>query len=131
MNTEELINYFEKKYNKNINKFFDNEWCEISQFQYLTEEFMDKYENKLDWFYISACQKLSEEFIEKYKNKLDWDYISSHQKLSGEFIHKYKNKINWYCISKQNKINYLQYKVKNSIISSEKYLKEILKLKTE
>ena len=109
MNTNELINYFEKKYNKKTNEFNDiewYEWIEISQFKYLTEEFM-----------------------EKYKNKVNWLYISKYQNLSGEFIHKYKEKINFKHISKQNKINYFQYQVKNNIISNSEYLKEILKLK--
>ena len=128
MNTKELIIYFEKKYNKKINKFNDTKWYEISEFQYLTEEFIEKYENKVDWIWISAYQKLSEKFIEKYKNEVDWHLISYYQKLSGEFINKYKEKINFKHISKENKINYLKYQVKYNIISNSDYLKEILKI---
>ena len=82
MNTEELINYFEKKFNKKINEFNYYEWVEISCFEYLTEEFIQKYENKVHWGCISINQKLSENFIEKYKNKIDWYWISSYQILS-------------------------------------------------
>ena len=104
MNTKELISYFEKEYDKKINQFNNYEWYKISKFKYLTEE-----------------------FIEKYKNKVNWVWISEHQKLSGEFIHKFKNRIVFQLISKQNKINYLKYQVKNNIISNEEYLKELLK----
>ena len=41
---------------KDIEKFFD--------------ENMDNF--KVDWYCISIYQKLSEEFIEKYKNKIIW-----------------------------------------------------------
>ena len=68
----------------NIEKFFD--------------ENIDNFE--VDWDYISVYQKLSEEFIEKYIDKVDWWYISKYQKLSEEFIEKYIDKLNWYCISK-------------------------------
>ena len=105
MNSKELINYFEEKYNKKIRKFNYCEWAEISQFKYLTEEFIEKYQNKVSWYWISRCQK-----------------------LSGDFINKFKNEINFNYLSKQNKINYLQYKVKNNIISNEEYFKELLKL---
>ena len=128
MNTEELINFFEKGYNKKINDFY-YEWNEISEFKYLTEAFIDKYKDEVDWYLISYCQNLSEKFIEKYQKKVKWFYISKYQKLSGDFINKFKDKITFTHISKQNKINYLQYKVKNNIISNSEYLKKILKLK--
>ena len=70
MNTKELIIYFENKYNKKINKFNDNEWYEISEFQYLSEKFIEKYENKVKWGYISRFQKLSEEFMKKFRFNL-------------------------------------------------------------
>ena len=108
MNTKELITYFEKEYNKKTNDFNDNEWYKISYFEYLTEEFIEKYQNKVKWYSISYCQK-----------------------LSGEFINKYKEKINFDFLSKQNKINYLKYQIKHNIMSNEEYFKELLKLHTE
>ena len=56
MNTQELIELFSKKYGSN-----PNNW---------------------DWNYISIKQKLSEEFIEKFKDKVDWNWISLNQVLS-------------------------------------------------
>jgi len=50
-------------------------------------------------------QKLSEEFIEKYSNKLSWLGISIYQKLSEEFIKKHSDKLIMNCI-------YIKYKNK-------------------
>ena len=52
--------------------FTVEEWKDISSYEYLPEEFMEKYQDKVYWNYISAYQKLSEEFIEKYENKVNW-----------------------------------------------------------
>ena len=35
-----------------------------------------------NWNQISKYEYLSEEFIECYKDKVNWDYISTYQKLS-------------------------------------------------
>jgi len=70
-----------KKYNGN--------WKYISEYQTLSESFIERYKNKVDWEWISANQKLSEKFIEKHKDKVSWEYISQYQKLSDIFINKY------------------------------------------
>lgn len=45
------------------------------------------------WNIICTNQKLSEEFIEKYEDKIDWHCISLFQDLSWEFIKKYSKNI--------------------------------------
>ena len=45
------------------------------------------------WDIISINQKLSEEFIEKYQDKLNWSSISLFQDLSWDFIQKFSKKI--------------------------------------
>ena len=45
------------------------------------------------WDIISINQKLSEEFIEKYQDKLNWSSISLFQDLSWDFIQKFNKKI--------------------------------------
>ena len=91
---------------KDIEKFFDENkdnfevyWSYISEFQILSEEFIEKHSDKVNWEYISKYQKLSEEFIEKYYDKVDWYNISKYQILSEEFIEKHCDKVNWYLIS--------------------------------
>ena len=47
----------------------------------------------LRWQLISQEEKLSEEFIEKFQDKVDWEWISFFQKLSEEFIEKFQDKL--------------------------------------
>ena len=80
-------------------------WDWISAYQKLSEEFIEKFQEKVYWDYISRYQKLSEKFIEKFQEKVNWDYISSSQKISEEFIEKFQEKVNWICISKYQKLS--------------------------
>src|SRR5574344_2076628 len=97
---------------KDIEKFFDEnvdnfevDWYYISKNQKLSEEFIDKYNDKVYWGYISQYQKLSEEFIEKHYDKVYWCYISIYQTLSEEFIEKHKHKVDWGYISQFQKLS--------------------------
>src|SRR5574343_1731177 len=94
----EEIKDIEKFFEENMDNF-EVDWGCISEYQKLSEEFIEKHYDKVDWDYISINQKLSEELIDKYNNKVDWDNISKYQKLSEELIEKYNNKVDWYCIS--------------------------------
>ena len=89
--------YSEEELEGNIHLFSDYDWYLISQFQNLSEDFIDKHSGKVDWIAICRTQILSELFIEKNLDKLDWYYISMYQKLSERFIRKHIRKIdiNW------------------------------------
>jgi len=79
----------------------------VSQYQKLSESFIDKFQDRVDWHYISIYQKLSEEFIKKFQGKLNLYYISKYQKLSQAFIKKYNIKIsenNWLYVSEYQKM---------------------------
>jgi len=47
----------------------------------------------LDWKAISTIEDLSEQFIDKYIDKLFWGYISSYHVLTPEFVVKYMDKL--------------------------------------
>ena len=64
---------------------------EITDIEKFFDENMDNF--GINWGYISIRQKLSEEFIEKYFDKVNWDSISRYQTLSEEFRQKHKDKI--------------------------------------
>ena len=100
---EEIID-IEKFFDENINNF-EVDWDYISEYQTLSEEFIEKHVDKVVWDYISIYQKLSEEFIEKHVDKVVWYYISRCQKLSEEFIEKYSNKVYWHDISEYQKLS--------------------------
>jgi len=104
MNIEYFIKNWKSIKEEDIS-FSEDEWIDISSYKYLSKEFINNYENKVDWDYISAYQKLSEEFMEKYEFKLRWHYISKYQKLSEPFIEKYKNRVDWYLISRYQNLS--------------------------
>ena len=64
------------------------DWNDISRNKTLSEDFIEKYKDKVDWNEISFHQKLSERFIEKHADKVNWRYITYCQKLSKEFLRK-------------------------------------------
>ena len=70
-------------------------WRGISANQNLSEEFIEKFQDKVNWRIISANQKLSEKIIKKFQNRVDWDNISIYQKLSEKFIEEFLDKV--YC----------------------------------
>jgi hypothetical protein len=94
----------------------------------INKEIRTKFEKRIhkghidiDWEEISCNQKLSEEFIEKFQNKVDWDAISIHQKLSEEFIQKFQDKVNWGYISIYQKTLFKNL-LKNLNIKLNKYI---------
>ena len=88
----EEIKDVEKFFNENINNFVV-EWYYISEYQKLSESFIEKYSDKVNWRNISKYQNLSESFIEKYTDEICWYNILTYQKLSESFIEKHKNKL--------------------------------------
>lgn len=86
-------------------------WKNISQYHLLSEEYIKKFQNKVNFWRISQYQKLSEEFIVEFHDRVNWTCISQYQKLSEEFINKFQDKVNWIRISQYQKL-------------SEKFIKE-------
>lgn len=80
-------------YDLRISRFSWTIWKHISEHQVLSEEFIRKYQNKLDWVYISAYQKLSEDFIREFQYKVFWLFIFQYQDLSEEFKKEFQDKI--------------------------------------
>ena len=72
------------------------DWENISWQQELSEEFITKFQDKVNWWRISEYQKLSEEFISKFQEHVDWWCITRYQKLSEEFMTKFQDKVYWY-----------------------------------
>ena len=60
----------------------------------MSENFIDKYTDKIDWYLISKYQKLSEDFIDKHTDKVGRYSISRYQVISPEFADKHNIKIN-------------------------------------
>ena len=77
-------------YNKNneIDDFTENNfnWRDISRYQYLSESFIEKFQDKVDWFYITEYQVISEPFIEKFYNYINLDNLFIYNKLIDKQI---------------------------------------------
>jgi len=68
------------------NTYFD--WYAISKLD-LSEQFLDKYKDKIDWYQCLSRHKITEieKFVKRYKP--EWKYVLGTQDLSEELIEKY------------------------------------------
>lgn len=75
-------------------------WSLILGFNKVSEEFICKHMDDMGfaekgWSYISVHQHLSENFLKKYQDKLDWWLICRYQDISTDFMLEVFNKIKW------------------------------------
>lgn len=73
--------------------------------QVLSEDFIRRYQDKLNWRVISECQTLSEDFIREFKDKVRWDSISWRQILSEDFIKEFIDKLDPYLVCRDQKLS--------------------------
>lgn len=68
-------------------------WIHLLQRQQFSEDLLTEMAANFDccWEVISKHQNLSENYIEKFKDKLDWEIIFEHQKMSGKFLKEHSN----------------------------------------
>ena len=120
--------YINKELGTHYNSDNDISWSYLTMYKNLSEDFIEKFKDKLDWFDISEYQKLSEDFIERHKDNLFWcsilinqvlseefierhiesipfEVISSCQQLSEAFIERHANDINWVSISRHQALS--------------------------
>ena len=75
----------DSQYELLIKKYKDINWSLISK-RILTEEFIDKYANKLDWGVLSAWQPLTSYIINKYEKKINWEQVSMNYSIDENTI---------------------------------------------
>lgn len=114
-----IINYLIDLLEKDFVIYNDYNWEKISKYIYLSEHFINRYNNQLNWEHICQYQQLSEHMMEKYIYKIDWFLISLYQKLSEQFMSKYKENICWINISMYQKIS------KKFVKKYKKYIHEL------
>jgi hypothetical protein len=70
----------------------------------VTEKNLKTVEHKLNSFGVYTWQIcrmiLSDDFIGKFQDKMDWRYISSNYPLTEIFIEEFPDKINWEAVSR-------------------------------
>jgi hypothetical protein len=104
--SQDVVDIIEKiiegqKLNCSIEEFEEKsdkrKWSIISRYQFLSEDFMRKFEDKLDWYWISRYQKLSEDFIREFHHKIDlFRIFYSGPKLSTDFLYDFRYELNDY-----------------------------------
>ena len=117
--TEELISYFTDFFGTPYPKDWD--WIAISEYKYLTEDFIRRFKNKVSWRIISMSQRLSEEFIAEFSTRVNWFLIATKQRISRALLDQFKiyrkdymnNILDVYyrynhCVTPQEKIKYLR-----------------------
>ena len=77
----------------------------ISSQCYLSEEFMERFANKLNWEFISRWQRLSNGFIRKFKYELDWRQMVSTQALSEDLMEEHAQLIDWGNVARYQKLS--------------------------
>lgn len=74
------------------------DWNYMSQKKELSDEFIAKFQDKLNWKIILK-KKVSNELLERCKENVDWDYVSKEYPLEDAFITQFKDKLNWFILS--------------------------------
>ena len=64
--TNLIINILKKFPQLKKNKYIN--WKKISEYKYLSEDFIREFKDYVDWYNISLYQKLSEDFIREFKD---------------------------------------------------------------
>jgi len=98
-----------KKYKKELNMFI------VISNNLLSEKFIEKEIVKMGlWYEISKYQKLSEEFIEKYYDKINFNFLVQNTKIKIKTMKSFINNVNVNTLKRQNtKIN-LKYRQKEN-----------------
>jgi hypothetical protein len=86
--------YSEEELEDNVNLFDIDDWQYVSGFQVLSENFIEKYSDKVDWINVSYSQKLSQNFIRKHINKICINWLILNRNISKELRCKIINEIN-------------------------------------
>ncbi len=93
---KEILKSILKSYDtKNIKELNNNDWNYISAYRILSENFIEKYQNKVNWTYILQEQELSNKFFKKYCNRVslnNWRIKNFYSKELKEKIEKYQKK---------------------------------------
>jgi len=87
--TKRLSEEFIEKYKNKLN------WEKICMYQKLSENFINKHRLYVYWKNISMCQKLSEQFIINNSKYVDWTNIAIYQNVSSNLLEKFSHKINY------------------------------------
>jgi hypothetical protein len=87
-------------------KLKHNHWLAISEYQVLTEEFMEKYKMCIDWYYACKTQTISEEFAERNQHLIHLSIFFEYQHCTPSFALKHIDKMFVDTMKRNKKINH-------------------------
>ena len=82
-----------------LSDFGVHTWRAISQLM-LSDDFIRKFQDKLDWDFISGSVPLTENFIEEFQDKIRWYLVSKSQNLSEDFVRQHQDMLDWKWLSR-------------------------------
>ncbi len=91
--TSSFVQYSAAFLEKYMYLFKKRHWKQISKTQALSEDFIRKYQDKLDWKFISRYQKLSEDLLNDFEALLHWPYIEKYQSLSPKLRRQFAHRL--------------------------------------
>jgi hypothetical protein len=78
---------------RKLDKFGQHDWIMISKCQFLSEDFIEEFQNKISWAWISNKQKLSKNFIRKYQNRIHWFFLSLNRNVTNDIVIQFRDKL--------------------------------------
>jgi hypothetical protein len=82
--------YTEEELEEYVDDFDFNHWELISMNQIISEDFIEKYHDRVIWRYISWQQELSENFILRNLEKIDLIFLKTNKKVSKDLFERAK-----------------------------------------
>lgn len=98
------------------------------QHENLSDEFIEKYQDKCEWDYFCTLECNDEKIIEKYYDKFDKKSLCTYQNLSEEFILKHFDDLDMVTVIEYQKVSenilrkYIIVDDENNISPNEKYV---------
>lgn len=104
-------------------------WSKTYTYEYLPEEFMREFADKMEWMTISRCQRFSESFMREFSEEINWINASAFQKMSEAFIDEFSDKVWWPNILNMQKLSedFLDEHYENLLNLDTDFLRGILK----
>jgi hypothetical protein len=103
-------------------------WYYISCNSHLTEDFIDKYKDKLAWSYVCSHLSFTEQMIEKYVDNVDWKMIWENQNFTEDFIIKHQDKVEWTYLVKNKHLAKDFFERNKHRIATKLYAKDLVKI---
>jgi hypothetical protein len=91
----------------NLDIFNSDDVDNLLELQHLNIKQIEEYVSTstcIKWNLLQEYQNLTSDFIDKYEDKLDWDLISENQFMELNFLIKNIKKINWSLVAKNHKM---------------------------